>query len=248
MLIPGRDLDAYGQLIWTGDISGLKADWERRCSEHAPEGGASQISEMRWGPTAVPVFNLILLFTMLNPGLREKYLEIARWLISAAKVPVDGVDLSGSTALYHSVSTKPALDLEYAQMLYDGGANVNAVNRYGGTVAHEVAMIWNARTPNPKAADSMKWILEHGGNVEVADGDGVTVRTIVEKMRPFKQPIVKVVDDETKKRKERDGCTFCGMTGTLSKCGRCKAARYCPKPKSCQTGDWPRHKKECKAP
>ncbi|GJE87541.1 zinc finger MYND domain-containing protein [Phanerochaete sordida] len=43
-------------------------------------------------------------------------------------------------------------------------------------------------------------------------------------------------------------CTKCERDSTIdktmSRCGRCKLARYCSK--ECQTADWPRHKTNCK--
>lgn len=61
---------------------------------------------------------------------------------------------------------------------------------------------------------------------------------------------VSYVDKYYKPQFGFQGCAACGKNesedGTkLSACGRCKRPRYCSK--SCQTSDWPKHKKFCKA-
>ena len=56
-----------------------------------------------------------------------------------ASVPVNGKDMSGTTALSpcFKFSTKPTFDFEYAQILFDAGGDINDRNRYGSIVAHE---------------------------------------------------------------------------------------------------------------
>ncbi|TFK93793.1 hypothetical protein K466DRAFT_510948 [Polyporus arcularius HHB13444] len=263
---PSRDLDVFGGAVMMGDLDGLRlmhAESVARyrlssaTDEAARASAAQEIYRMRWGPTRVTIYNLVLLCTLINPSRRTQHLQVARWLIDEVKVPVDGVDLSGSTALHTSISTKPAFDPEYAQMLYDAGGVVTHRNRYGGTPAHEITMIWDMRNKEVvrKAAAALKWFLEHGGNLDIKDSDGQTARKNVEAskraVRGMQLEHWKVVDDEDRRRKRLGDriCTFCGREPRgniqLLACSRCKTAKYCS-PGLCQKGDWPHHKTVCK--
>lgn len=263
---PDRDLDDYGRRIMMGDLASVQDDFARRESQHMAEAdtteatradAAQELYSLRWGPTRVPIFNLILLCTCIEPRSRAGHLAIARWLIADAKVPVDGTDLSGSQAIYHTISTKPTFDPEYGQLLYDAGANVNHRNRYGGTAAHEMALIWDytKKEPAQRAADGLAWFFAHGGNIDIKDNDGQTVRTCVDatRARGLRRalPTWDVVDreDERRKRLGMKICAFCGRVPegdkSLPQCSRCRKASYCAAPRACQKADWPKHKHTC---
>ena len=272
-MIPARDLDEFGWAVMHGDLAKLKEMFSQAVARHrehadnheaARAAAAQWIYKMRWGPTRVPIFNLILMSTILNGDRRAQHLAIARWLINEVKVPIDGLDLSGSTALHHAISTKPSFDPEYAQILYDAGGDVNHRNRYGGTPAHEITMVWDMKNREvvAKSGAALKWYLEHGGNIDIKDTDGQTARRAVDISRGHAAKGIrldtwKVVDDEDRRRKQLGStiCTFCGrgprkLPGgaevRLLVCSKCKAARYCSSGSSCQKADWPRHKAACK--
>lgn len=183
---------------------------------------------------------------MIWPDRREKLLDVVRWLICIG-VPVDGMDLSGTTALSHSISTKPALDIEFAQLLIDAGGDINAQNRYGATCAHEFCMVWSPdANAVERASQALKFFLSHGGDPNIADNDGITA---VATMRaPWLSGMKEMaLDEEARRRKE--GCAFCGSMVNdrnavpLMRCGRCKRVRYCAAPKGCQRADWAAHKR-----
>ncbi|KAF8885876.1 hypothetical protein CPB84DRAFT_1816775 [Gymnopilus junonius] len=243
---PFRDLDRLGLLLFAADKDAVKLDYATRLNEKKKTLGhdesiraaAQEYAAMRWGPTEVPIYNLLGLFTMICPAQRATYLDFARFFIEK-NVPVDGKDLSGSPALTHVFSTKPAFDLEYAQILYDAGGDVNTRNRYGGIVAHEIA------------TQALQWFLSHGGNLDIADGDGMTPRFMCERQNATVPALKRLAHQEDERRKLKGDlrCALCGRDGvTLLKCGRCKKAKYCdPKTLACQKLDWPNHKKTCKA-
>ncbi|KAG6835670.1 hypothetical protein H0H93_015908 [Arthromyces matolae] len=224
-----RDLDEYGRLLLYGSIKDVEMDFMRRfdknCRKVEQEPGkiedklpeihkqtSQKLYDLRWGPTKVPIYNLLGLFFRVIPPNRANYLSIAQYLIDIAQVPVDGTDLSGTTALSHCFSTKPACDLDYAQMLYDAGGDVNHRNRYGGTVAEEIAQVYVYPSLNPedavrketiqKAVDSFKWFLSHGGNVDIKDTDGITARILVDKIGLVELKVVLKEEDE----RRREGC------------------------------------------
>jgi hypothetical protein len=251
-VIPDRDLDEYGKLLLYGDLHLVRLDFFARGLDKAA--ATQEIYDLHWGPTQVPIYNLLSLFTRLNPPLRNAYINIAKFLIEEANVPVDGTDLSGTTALSHCFSTKPGLDFEYAQLLYDAGGDVNHRNRYGCTVAQEIVQVYmpGDKTVVANAKKALKWFLTHGGNVDIADGDGCTVRqmlfTTIKRIVP---EFIKILETEDKRRAAKGDacCKLCGREDKkLLLCGRCKRARYCQPPgRTCQKTDWPSHKKECKA-
>jgi hypothetical protein len=151
---PGRDLDAYGISLAKGELAQVEADFARRVARHAaispespvagpsiteppvkltPEAATAQeLYGLTWGPTRVPIYGLLGLMRIIYPERGAMHLTVARWLIETAKVPVNAPDLSGTLAVSHAISTKPALDTEYAQLLFDAGGDLNNRNRYGG--------------------------------------------------------------------------------------------------------------------
>ncbi|KAG7444635.1 uncharacterized protein BT62DRAFT_981465 [Guyanagaster necrorhizus] len=257
-MVPGRDLDAYGMLLATADLIKIREDFDMRTpGEAARAAAADELYQMRWGPTRVPIYNLLGLCTLLYPPERTSYLSIAKYLISTARVPVDGTDLSGTRALSHCFSTKPGFDLEYAQILYDAGGDVNSRNRYGSTVAQEIVQVYEPgdRDAVNRAHAALEWFFLHGGNIDLADGDGFTVRVTIDRTLrkiPMLKGITKLMNAEDARRQALGDtcCALCARTGestTLARCGKCKKVRYCvPGLRACQTLDWPKHKKTCK--
>ncbi len=265
---PSRDLDIYGRHVMMGDIDTIRRLYLDSITEHrskcnsddaARSAATQEIYQKRWGPPRVPIYNLILLSTIILPSARKEQMGIARWLIDEAKVPVDGKDLSGSTALHHTISPKPAFDPEYAQMLYDAGDSVTHRNRYGGVPAHEICQIWDPtnRALVRKAAKALQWYLDHGGNLDIKDSDGMPPRQSINGTKRLASAGIqmetwRVVDADDKRRKRLAGkvCTFCGREPRgdvkLLLCSKCKVACYCSGGALCQKTDWPHHKTICK--
>ncbi|KAF9448488.1 hypothetical protein P691DRAFT_39536 [Macrolepiota fuliginosa MF-IS2] len=268
-MVPSRDLDDLGRALYLGDLSSIEEDFNSRLTECSkstdPARDVASLAcestkrvcddfyKLRWGPTQVPIFNLLGLFRIIQPDHKDLYFNIARFFIKKG-LPVDGKDLSGTTALSHSFSTKPGFDFEYSQLLYDAGGDVNDRNRYGGIVAHEILQVFPFSESDAKrmAVASLKWFLAHGGNIDIADSDGMVPRYMCEKFQSVMPELLKAVRKEDQRRKSLEGtcCTLCGTQNPkLLICSRCKKARYCPRDqKQCQRLDWPQHKKSCRAP
>ncbi len=186
-VIPARDLDQYGLALMIGDLMSVKSDFSGRVArlasatrsvEEARAAAAKELFALKWGPTRTPIYDLLIVGTVLVPSKRENQLKVAHWLVHDAKVPVNGRDLSGSTAMNHAISTKPVFDPDFAEILYEGGGDVNDRNRYGCTPAHEIIMIMDARNSQAVRAPvgAMRWFLSHGGNLDIKDNEGVTAR------------------------------------------------------------------------
>lgn len=248
----------------SGDLAILKADFIARVADFskadadaATSKATQQLYEMRWGPTKIPIYNVLGLLCIINPHMRAQYITVARWLSQDVKVPVDGTDASGTTALSNSISTHPAFDPELAQILYDAGGQVGLRNRYGATAGHEICMVLSLDAKDiRRATEALGWFVAHGGNVDVKDGDGITVRLLAENLArrfPSKggKEVLGVIEKEYSRREMKKNlcCIFCGRDdgAKLLSCGRCKQAKYCePSARQCQKLDWPRHKAGCK--
>ena len=164
--------DTFGQLLRSNDLPGLQQLLGSR------EGAKDELFQKRWGPTQIPVYNVILTLMAMQPSSRNARLETARWLAREGGIGVDGVDLSGTSALMHSISTKPYLDTDFAQLMLDGGADINRRSRYGGTTAQEIAMVFPGQAEQ-NAVRALKWFVDHGGDVEIKDGDGLSAKRLV---------------------------------------------------------------------
>ena len=141
---------------------------------------AQELFTKKWGLTQLPVFNIILMLLTMNPSSRSSYAAITEYLINTAQVPVDGTDISGTTAMMHAISTKPYLDPAFAQILYEAGAQINHRNRYGCTAAHEFVLVTQADSESKRrATEALQWFLAHGGDIDIKDGDGMTPRHII---------------------------------------------------------------------
>lgn len=210
---------------------------------------AQELASIRYGPNLAPLFNCLGQCTLIIPANRPRHLEIGRYILTLlapvlSKVSiVDIPDLAGTTALAHSISTKPCLDTEYAQMLWEAGANVNHRNRYGATPAVEICMVWK---PEDKAlvasaGRALEWFLSHGGNIDLADGDGATPRRLCETLKKRRVGLDVILAKHEAQREKRKNaakinqCLACAdQEGKILQCARCKKAGYCAPPKACQ--------------
>ncbi|CAF9914668.1 MAG: hypothetical protein ALECFALPRED_009666 [Alectoria fallacina] len=196
---PDRDLkDPYGVLFKDGSLTAFQEHFQGRV-EHFDgkrHEAAQELFKIKWGPTRISVYVVLLAFTRVNPELRYKYISIAEWLVDTAKVPVDGTDISGNTALMYSIATKPCFDPEFAQIMLDAGGDINRRDRFGGTAAHDITtvqVLYN-QTAHEKACRALQWFLEHGGNPEIADGDGISARQIIAGLRQTDRALSEVMD------------------------------------------------------
>jgi hypothetical protein len=250
-IVPSRDLDdPLGKAMLAtlqGEESALPNYLDVRTRELDSETVMKELYEARWGPTRVSIYNIILVFLIRRPGNSAQLLELTRHLAHKIKVPVDGKDVTGATALYWGISTKPYTEPEFSQILFDAGGDVNEKNRFGGTAASEIAQADLAGDTSRNVA-MLKWYIEHGGDVDVKDNDGMNARMLVEMMQKRVPQLMEVLKEGRGPRKEGQ-CVNCGRlpggAKIFSTCSRCKKARYCSQ--SCQKVDWKTHKKTCAA-
>ena len=193
-------IDSYGRLLRAGNVYSLRRYFENRVSSfsllgtlkaqaQARSSAADELYRLRYGPTRITIFNVLLVYTVIRPRFRKKYLECARWLVGVAKVPVDGKDLSGTTVLTHAISTHPYLDLEFAGIMLKAGSPINHRTRYGYTAAHDIANVvssreeWDMLCSKKKAIDevaiALKWFVENDGNIDIKDGNEISARHLL---------------------------------------------------------------------
>lgn len=146
--------------------------------------------------------------------------------------PVDHADLVGYTALFHSVMNIPVLDL--SRILIAAGANVNHRNKFGSVMLHESLMgnHW----------ESIDLLLEHGADMDIPRGDGLTPRYMYVSLGPqvtavFQKWIRKRAGEEEGPLESKQ-CKACGSKGPkLSLCSRCRLVKYCSR--ECQSTQLP---------
>lgn len=210
---PPRDLkDPYGQLVEQANLALFRSHFQSRVKTLSTESAAAQeLFTLKWGPTKIPVYNVILAFIFMNPPERPKYLALGEWLVKTAKVPVDGTDMSGTTALMHSISTKPYFDTSFAQLLLDAGADINHRNRFGCTAAHDSIKIYQFDSATTKkSCDALRCFLENGGNPDIQDGDGMSVTFMITRLKPM-APGLNAVLVQSKQRKNEATATQGGQ-------------------------------------
>jgi hypothetical protein len=255
--VPSRDLtDPVGQTLlaaFNQEFDALQNYVETMIkqlggTEEARETLRQDLYAKRWGPTRTPIYAVLLPALHMMPHKKEEFLGITRYLANDLKVPVDGKDVVGSTALFWAISTKPYVQPEFAQILFDAGGSVNTKNRFNATPGAEIAQA-DVHGDTSKNVQMMKWYIEHGGDVDAKDTDGMSIRTLVDMMKTKVPAMSKVLRDGKGPRKDGE-CTNCGRSSkdgkVFSACGKCKKARYCSQ--ECQKVDWKTHKKVCQAP
>lgn len=204
---PDRDLkDPYGVLFEDGSLTAFQEHFQSRVQhfEGKRHEAAQELFKLKWGPTRMPVYVVLLAFTTINPGLRYNYISIAEWLVDTAKVPVDGRNMEGSTALMCSIATKPYFDPEFAQLMLDAGGDINRRDRFGGVTAHDITTVQLIKEPaaHEKAGRALQWFLEHGGNLDIVDGDGISGRKIIETLEKTDKTLKWVLDRVEQQKNE----------------------------------------------
>ena len=191
-------IDSYGRLLRAGNVYSLRRYFENRVSSFSLPGrlktqarssAADELYRLRYGPTRITIFNVLLAYTVIRPRFRKRYLQCAAWLVEVAKVPVDGQDLSGTTVLTHAISTHPYLDLEFAGIMLKAGSPINHRNRYGYTAAHDIANVvssrdewerlWSKRKAIDEVAIALKWFVKNDGNIDIKDGNEISARHLL---------------------------------------------------------------------
>lgn len=137
----------------------------------------SELYCLRFGPIELPLYTVILHLMYAYPGSRGEFLKLAEFLARECKVPVDAVDLAGSSALMHAINTKPYYDEAFASIMTSADAKINRQDRMGKTAAHYIADIDTLAGPaaDKRAAEAMRFFMAHGGNTSITDGEEVSV-------------------------------------------------------------------------
>lgn len=130
-----------GVLLAQNDLNALKMYWQILLARFngSQDQAAHHIMDQRFTPTKAGVFNALLVWYHLSQSAteRRKYLEIVRCLSKTCKVK-DVRDVQGQCAFDHAYSTKPFLELEFAELLWKAGGDPYTRNRYGGIEGHEI--------------------------------------------------------------------------------------------------------------
>jgi hypothetical protein len=168
--------------------------------------------------------------------------------------------------MMYAISARPYVKPDYAQMLFDASANINFRNRFGCTAAHDIVQCYQFDVQTKtNHANMLRWFIEHGGDLNIADGDGMKARDIANMMTQAVPEFGDVLStaratEAPKNEKPKDTdkgdsrtnpsmicyqCLIKAAKGTPSpqRCARCKSAYYCSR--NCQKLAWKSHKSTC---
>jgi len=192
-----KDLDYFGRLLQSAPLEIVRADFHWRIKNVGLDRARQSLLDIAYGPTKIPLYNYILQLTHYNPPRRLIYLQILFFLAFEAKIPVDSSDLSGNTTLMYSICTKPYFDIEVAEIMLYAGGDINRRNRYGCVAGHDIVMA-RVLTPTGKkrTLDALKYFMQKGGDINIADGDGITVKYIGTRLRPRFPELAMLVNGE----------------------------------------------------
>lgn len=141
-----------------------------------------------------------------------------------------GTDIAGITALMYSICTKPYFDPEFAQLMLDAGGDINRRDRFGGIAALDITTVQllYRKGAHERAGAALQWFLEHGGNLDIEDGEGMCARRIIAKLEATDRTLKGIVDKFEEKQ---------GGSGTIAR----PTARNSP----CPCGSGRKFKKCC---
>jgi hypothetical protein len=135
--------------------------------------------------------------------------------------PIDIPDIAGSTVLHHVAINNRVADVLKA--IFTGHPDPNARDRYGSTP------LWYAVMQSQ--AEVVERCLANGGDLDVADGDGITPSSLLISATPAVAAIVGRYKREklgtSERVEDRGKCVVCGKVGRVRKCNRCRVTRYC---------------------
>jgi len=134
--------------------------------------------------------------------------------------PIDVTDISGSTVLHHVAMNNRVADVLKA--IFSGHPDPNARDRYGSTPLLYAVM--------QSQAEVVELCLANGGDLDVAEADGVTPSSLLMHVTPA---VAAIVEKYKKKQgtsepvEDKEKCIMCGKIGRVMRCSRCRLTRYC---------------------
>ncbi|SCZ97680.1 BZ3500_MvSof-1268-A1-R1_Chr4-3g07365 [Microbotryum saponariae] len=287
--------------LMTGRLKALQQRWEDDIKEATGSVEAARIEweNFRDSPNQLPIVDILQIgaWTQLSnvKSIPERYYECLEFLTRKVGMSVEGTDIAGNelinlflrplddhsyTALQHSLTCTPLLhDFKWSSFLLqacpDPITAINHRNRYGTTSMHEASMTLMRPGETEIRANVLRWLLEHGANADVLDGDHCSPRSTGGRVPQFKE----IIQEFDQVQIKTEACGFCRRGGFVGKgkakdaksasgeanlkertqggdeeavplkanlrCGRCRARNYCGA--ACQKMDWAAHKKQCVA-
>ncbi|SCV69105.1 BQ2448_2125 [Microbotryum intermedium] len=243
--------------LMTGRLEALRQRWEDdiKQSQGSVEAARSKWENCSSAKSREPLLSSPRLTSIrtVSPPVRDSpnQLPIVDILQIGAWTQLSKVNY---TALQHSLTCTPLLHhFKWSSLLLRACPNpipisaINHRNRYGTTSMHEASMTLMRPGETEMRAKVLRWLLDHGANADVLDGDHCSPRSTGGKVPQFKQIINEF--DQVQIKTEAMGKGGGGKEEVALKanlrCGRCRARNYCGA--ACQKMDWAAHKKQCVA-
>jgi len=109
----------------TAPLHIIREMFEEKAKALGLEAARKVFADICYGANKIPLYQFILQLIVVNSHASRRYFEIVRYLAEEARVPVESTDLSGTTALSWSISTKPYFEPEFADIMLKVGADIN---------------------------------------------------------------------------------------------------------------------------
>ena len=107
--------------------------------------------------------------------------------------------------------------------MLDAGANINRRDRFGSVVGLDITTVQLVHDyeAHEKAGYALQWFLEHGGDIDIKDGEDVSARDVIKKLERTERTLKKVLEAFERRKKEGkipDSSTLPRPTGRNSPC------------------------------
>jgi len=203
--------------------------------------GARRFWDSTFG--AMTDYELQSTFSIFFPRVQRMHMKLLKELVNLG-ASVNVHDLAGYTPLHHCLTSMGnSYTKQMAEFLLDmGGADVNAVNRFGDVPLMDVIMGFDFET--------MKMLIKYGADPLIKNSDGLSPMDtgrrfpkIYNILRQGEKRVIKKERNAAKEEKKLKSCERCELYAE-KRCSGCFLVWYCGL--QCQKGDWTSHKEACK--
>lgn len=80
--------------------------------------------------------------------------------------------------------------------MLDAGGDINRRDRFGGVAGHDITTVQLLydHAAHEKAGRALQWFLEHGGDMDIEDGEGISGRRIIADLKNTDRTLKGILD------------------------------------------------------